>query len=148
MRLSTTGIIAVALLCGCAAPPAATTVQAQNYQCATASHDEAFALHGYLVEIVTGSDSASFEDRALYQLPTAQANKVAYLTRANDCRTAALRFYTAMGMTPPTSGTVVVIAIKVASSRYVVSVPGIQAGEFTPVLTFDSKWNLLANVVS
>ena len=139
--------LTVALLVGCAAPPVATTVSAQTYQCATSANDEAFALQSYIASVVIGTDTASIEDRAQYQLPVTTASKVAYLSRANDCRIAAQHFFTAIGRPAPTSGTVVVIALKVSNNRYVVQVAGQRAGEFGVTLTFDSKWKLLANVV-
>ncbi|MEO6067867.1 MAG: hypothetical protein ABIQ41_07805 [Gemmatimonadales bacterium] len=147
MSISKFRLLTLALVVGCAAPPVATTVSAQTYQCATATNDEASGLQTYIASVVAGSDSASIQDRAQYQLPVTTASKVVFLTRASDCRTAAQHFYTALGTTPPTSGTIVVIALKVASNRYVVTVVGVNVGEFTPALTFDSKWKLLANVV-
>lgn len=147
MSISKLQFLTVALLVGCAAPPVATTVSAQTYQCATSANDEADALQTYIVSVVTGTDTASTEDRAQYQLPVTTASKVAYLTRASDCRTAAQHFFTAIGRPAPTSGTIVVIGLKVSNNRYVVSIIGQRAGEFGVTLTFDSKWKLLANVV-
>ena len=147
MPISKFRLFALALLVGCAAPPVATTVSAQTYQCATAANDEGYARQSYIVSVVTGTDSASAQGRTLYQLPVTTASKVVFLTRASDCGSAAQHFFTAIGRPAPTSGTVVVIALKVSNNRYVVTVVGVNVGEFTPALTFDNKWKLLANVV-
>lgn len=147
MSISKWRSLTVALLVGCAAPPVATTVDAQTYQCASATNGEAYQLQTYLVEVVTGTDSSAIQGRAQYQLPITTASKVTYVTQASTCRTAALSFYTATGTTPPTSGTVLVATIKVSNTRYVVSVIGEHAGEFSITVTFDSKWHRLANVI-
>ncbi len=147
MPMSRFRFLVAALLVGCAAPPVATTVSAQTFQCATSANDEAYALQSYIVSVVTGTDTASVASRAQHQLPVTTASKVAFLTRASDCRTAAQHFFAAIGVPAPTSGTVVVIGLKVSSTRYVVEVIGQRAGEFGVTLTFDTKWKLLANVV-
>lgn len=147
MSISKLRLLTVALLVGCAAPPLATTVSAQTYQCADSTNDEAYQLQTYVVQVVTGTDSASIQARAQYQLPTARARNVHYVTRAAKCRTAALKFFTAIGVAPPTSGTVVVTVVKVSTTQYVVSVIGQHAGEFSITVTFDSTWHQLAKVI-
>lgn len=148
MSISKLRLLTVALLLGCAAPPAVSTVSAQSYQCATAADGRAHSLQTYIVSVVTGRDTASTEDRTQLQLPQTTATKVSYVSRANTCRTAAQSFFRAIGRTLPTSGTIVVVVIKVSHNRYVVQVPGQTAGEFGVTVVFDSKWHSLATVVS
>lgn len=121
-------------------------VAAQTYQCVTATNERAAAIQSFIVGAVTGTDTTAIADRAQYQLPQATASKVAYVTQTNTCRTAAQNFYTAVGVAPPTSGTELVLVLKVSNNRYVVSVFSHRVGEWGATVTFDSKWHRLAMV--
>lgn len=147
MTFSKWRFLAVALTVGCAAPPVATTVSAQTYQCADSTNDEAYQLETYIVQIVTGTDSLSTQARAQYQLPTATASKVSYVSSTTTCRTAAQNYFTTLGKPAPTSGTVLVTLVKISPTNYAVSVIGERAGEFAVTMTFDSKWRHLATVI-
>ena len=147
MRISKWHFMLTALVLGCVSPSVTNTVSAQTYQCATSQNGKANQLETYIVGVVTGTDSNAVQARAHYQLPTTTASKVSYVTQASTCRTAALDFYTAVGAAPPTSGTIPVTVVKVGNTRYVVSVIGYHAGEFSMSVTFDGSWHPLVNVI-
>lgn len=120
---------------------------AQSYQCAGSTDGAAYSLQTYLVEIVTGTDTASASDRAQYHVPRTTASKVSYETDPNTCGTAAQSYSRALGMAVPTSGSLVVTVVRVSNSRYVVEIEGVYAGEFVVTVIFDKKWRPLATIL-
>lgn len=124
-------------------------LQAQTYQCVTATDGFGSSLQQRVVQVVTGgNDSLSNATRTAYNLPQTTASKVTFVTQTNTCATAAQHYYTSMGKTPVPSDVIRVIVLKVGNTRYVVSVTQPLLDGVGGTLIFDSNWVNVAGVAS
>ncbi|HEY6220512.1 MAG TPA: hypothetical protein VIV65_10675 [Gemmatimonadaceae bacterium] len=112
----------------------------QTYTCLPASDSLTINLLGYVVGLVTSTDSTSVAHRVRYGLPTTTASKVTVVTAAKTCTTAAAKYHSAVrpAGTPAISRTLIVI--KIGSTNYVVQDINEAAGEFGRTVIFDKNW--------
>jgi len=117
----------------------------QTYTCLP---DTTHTLYSYVVRLVTGTDSAMVTNRTLYHLPGVAKSKVTVVTTSSVCNQAGAAYHAAV--TPPGTPAVsrTLVVVKVSNSRYVVTDPNQQAGEFEVTEVFDSHWNRLAGWAS
>jgi len=132
-------------LFGSVAPPLATPVEGQTFQCASPSIDGVTGFKDAIVRVVTSSDSNGVRKRAQYDLPQMAANKITLVTTTATCATAAQAFFQAAGAPAP-SEPVNVVVLKAGNTRYIVTVMGYAEGEFNLSITFGAKWHPLARV--
>ncbi len=114
----------------------------------TSLPDTAHTLYHRVVRLVTGTDSAMVNNRALYNLPAVAESKVTVVTTSSVCNQASAAYHAAV--TPPRTPAIsrTPVVVKVGNSRYVVTDPNQQAGEFDVTAVFDGNWNRLAGWAS
>ena len=126
-------------VCLCALMVWAHPARAQSYTCLPDTAERAVIEHDFVVDLVTGTDTAT---RNAYKLPSVSASKVSVVTTASVCRQAGAAYNaTVANGRPPVSRTLVVI--KVGTTRYVVFDPSEHAGEYHMQVVFDSHWSPL-----
>lgn len=117
----------------------------QIFICATPTEPELVAVKNAVVSIVTGSDTGA---RSRYHLPATTASKVAIVPTPKTCQAAGQAFKTAYPTDVTPGNTYRMFLLKVSSNRYVLVNADFHPGGRTLIMTFDTKWHLLGEVVN
>lgn len=121
---------------------------AQAYTCLPDTAEAAELLRNYVVDLVTGTDSATIATRERSELPAVSASKVTVVTTTSVCNAAGDAYHTAV--TPPGTSPVsrTLAVVKVGTTRYVVLDPNHRSGEFEFHAVFDRRWAYLTGFTS
>ena len=100
----------------------------------------------WLTDIVTGTDSASIQQRIHMKLPQVSASQITYVTDKNVCNKIvspynASSVITTNGVAVPPSGQLYVVKV---GNVYVAYDPAKRVGEFDLNVTLDSKFKVLS----
>jgi hypothetical protein len=101
----------------------------------------------WLTSVVTGTDSASIQQRTHMKLPQVAANQITYVTDKNICSKAVSLYnanstITRNGVPVAPSGKLYVVKV---GTVYVARDPAKTMGEFVLNVTLDSKFKVLAS---
>jgi hypothetical protein len=106
---------------------------------------ESTRMVAWLTSVVTGTDSASIEQRTQMKLPQVSASQITYVTEKNVCSKAvspynANSIITRNGVPVTPSGQLYVVKV---GTVYVARDPAKTVGEFVLNVTLDSKFKVL-----
>jgi hypothetical protein len=121
-------------------------VAGQTSSCRPAD-DESSMVVAWVTAIVTGTDSASVQQRTAMQLPQVTANQISYVTDNRVCSKIVTPYNANVGFQAPTTGpgetpSGQLHVVKVGTV-YVVSDPALRAGDFRLLATLDRQYKLL-----